>query len=372
MKLDNRNILNNKLIYVQLLLSLTPEKYGGILNHQMKDLISNIFDFIKNSYNDEFCKKQNEFHKLLDTIIDRYKDKFEKIMDIDTIAYEFNNLFKNNSNIYSSGIEYGWLIKVFNYLKLPYHNYLPYQSKIGVGAHVGNISIEEEFLLRDAFYLLVKANDTFIKMHEYNDFLELNKTVQKNEHVFVAVANMNRTVAAFSRLSILSFYSFFEAFINSIGYDFYYRNKNHLTCIEGKNLRGKKADNYHYLKTEEKIEKFQEIIRNDKTVVLKIDNKKQTSPNYKLFFNEIKLIRNSSVHFSPNMKSIWRKPDEWIDNAKVTSTVTLKICSEIWNAVYPTKELPKYLNELKYDENYHIAEQRLKDVSKVENKEIIL
>ena len=105
--------------------------------------------------------------------------------------------------------------------------------------------------------------------------------------------------------------------------------------------------------------------------MLKIKNKKRTSTDYKLFFDEIKWLRNSSVHFSPNKESIWRKPDEWIEKAKTTSILTLKISSEIWKAIYPTKNLPEYLNELRYDLNYDKAKQRLQDVFKVENKEII-
>jgi len=71
------------------------------------------------------------------------------------------------------------------------------------------------------------------------------------------------------------------------------------------------------------------------------------------------------------MESIWRKPDDWIKKSQETSELTLKICSEIWKAVYPKEDLPEYLNELRYDKNYNIAEQRLKDIYKVENKKIL-
>ena len=137
MKLDNRNRLNNKLVYVQLLFSLTPKEYGGIANSKVREMVQNLYDFIKNSANEELSKKENEVHQFLDSIIEKYKDRFENIKDIDTIANEFNKFFKDNNNIYSTGIEYGWLIETFNYLKLPYPNYLPYQSKIGLGIHAG-------------------------------------------------------------------------------------------------------------------------------------------------------------------------------------------------------------------------------------------
>ena len=372
MKLDNRNRLNNKLVYVQLLFSLTPKEYGGIANSKVREMVQNLYDFIKNSANEELSKKENEVHQFLDSIIEKYKDRFENIKDIDTIANEFNKFFKDNNNIYSTGIEYGWLIETFNYLKLPDANYLPYQSKIGLGIHAGNISVEEEFLLRDAFYLLVKAKDTFDKMHEYSNFLKQNESFKENQYVLRALTNTNQIVATYSRLSILSFYSFFEAFINSIGYDFYCRNKDNLTDTQKNNLLGRKSNNSNnFLSTEEKIERLQQIIREDKTIVLKIKNKKRTSTDYKLFFDEIKWLRNSSVHFSPNKESIWRKPYEWIEKAKTTSILTLKISSEIWKAIYPTKNLPEYLNELRYDLNYDKAKQRLQDVFKVENKEII-
>lgn len=160
MGLDNRNRLNNKLIYVQLLFSLTPKEYGGVANSEVKEMIQDLYNWIKNSTDEELSKKENQVNEFLDSIIDKYKDKFENIKDIDTIANEFNSFFKCNKNVYSKGVEYGWLIETFNHLKLPYPNYLPYQTKIGLGVHAGKISVEEEFLLKDAFYLLVKAEDT--------------------------------------------------------------------------------------------------------------------------------------------------------------------------------------------------------------------
>jgi len=370
--LDNRNRLNNKLIYVQLLFSLTPKGYGGIANSEVKEMIQGLHNWIINSTDEELSKKENEVNQFLDSIIEKYKDKFENIKDIDVIATEFNNFFRGNNNVYSKGVEYGWLIEIFNYLKLPYPNYLPYQTKIGLGIHAGNISVEEEFLLRDAFYLLVKAEDTFNKMHEYSNFVKQNEKNKENQYIFRALSNTNQTVATYSRLSIISFYSFFEAFINSIGYDYYCRNIDRLTNIQKNNLLGRESNKPNdFLSIEEKIERLQQIIREDKTVVLKINKKKRTSNDYRLFFDEIKKLRNSSVHFSSSKESIWRKPDEWIEKAHKTSILTLQISREIWKAIFPTKNLPEYLNELRFELNYNLAKQRLQDVVKIENKEII-
>jgi len=370
--LDNRNRLSNKLIYVQLLFSLTPKEYGGVANSEVKEMIQDLYNWIKNSTDEELSKKENEVNEFLDSIIDKYKDKFENIKDIDTIANEFNSFFKCNKNVYSKGVEYGWLIETFNHLKLPYPNYLPYQTKIGLGIHAGKISVEEEFLLKDAFYLLVKAEDTFDKMHRYANFVKGNENNKGNQYILRALTNANQTVATYSRLSIISFYSFFEAFINSIGYDYYCRNIDRLTKIQKNNLLGRKDDKPNdFLSIEEKIERLQQIIREDKTVVLRINKKKRTSNDYRLFFGEMKKLRNSSVHFSPNKESIWRKPDDWIEKAHKTSILTLQISREIWKAIFPTKNLPEYLNELKFELNYNLAKQRLQDVGKVENKEII-
>jgi hypothetical protein len=72
-KLDNRNRLNNKLVYVQLLFSLTPKEYGGIANSKVREMVQNLYDFIKNSANEELSKKENEVHQFLDSIIEKYK-----------------------------------------------------------------------------------------------------------------------------------------------------------------------------------------------------------------------------------------------------------------------------------------------------------
>ncbi|ANX02545.1 hypothetical protein CSTERLE_13735 [Thermoclostridium stercorarium subsp. leptospartum DSM 9219] len=91
--MDNRNRLNNKLIYVQLLFSLTPKEYGGVANSEVKEMIQDLYNWIKNSTDEELSKKENEVNEFLDSIIDKYKDKFENIKDIDTIANEFNSFF---------------------------------------------------------------------------------------------------------------------------------------------------------------------------------------------------------------------------------------------------------------------------------------
>ncbi|NOX34395.1 MAG: hypothetical protein GXP56_11790 [Deltaproteobacteria bacterium] len=80
---------------------------------------------------------------------------------------------------------------------------------------------------------LLKLRDV---LKDKNDVIESN--FDKDSYDKLNLLKFN--VSAYSRLAIISFYSFMECFVNTIGFDFYYRHKNNLDVKKSEILKGKK------------------------------------------------------------------------------------------------------------------------------------
>lgn len=236
---------------------------------------------------------------------------------------------------------------------------LPWHARIGLGYHAGRGSLEEEFLLSDAFLMLQSAEESFSKMNAFGEEIKkIGKDANHdNQKDLVQITHINHNVAAYSRLCIIAFFSFVEAFVNSVGYDFSLRYQNILSPEQIEILAGKKKGNY--LSIEYKIEKFPSILRTDKRSPIIISDPVQLKEPFKSFVGQIKNIRDSSVHYAPLKEAIWRKPLSWLENARSTSKLCINVALEFWNACYPLSGQPEYLNKLDYSKYTAIAIERL-------------
>ena len=344
-------------IYLQLMTSLSPEDKGGILNKDVRSGLIEASEFLKKASEDEIVKKGPVLIKLLQVAVEHYKKLFPPKVSLEQIAEEFNDICLKNKEIYSWGLEYGWLQKVmdFSYMGVP--EGFPFHARIGLGHHADFGSVEEEFLLRDAFFILTLAEDAYQSMHAYSKYLKETNTSSESKLIYRKLATANQNVATYSRLCILSFFSFVEAFVNSVGHDFCSRNKGILSPNDIEILHGQKDK--RYLSLESKIEKFPSIIRTDKKTPNLLSDPKQIKEPFKTFTEQIKEVRDSSLHYSPKKEAIWRRPDDWIDKAKSTSKLCLEVSLEFWKACYPNTKEPQYLNGLDYDKHINIARKRL-------------
>lgn len=337
--------------------SLTPKDKGGISNITIRDSLIEASDFLNKADENKIINKGPVLINLLQEAVDWYKRVFPPKIPLEQIAEEFNNFCKDKE-IYSWGLEYEWLQKVMDCSNMEFPEDLPFHARIGIGHHASFGSVEEEFLLRDAFFMLALSEESYKNMHAYAKFWkESNKTDNpKLVHKIFTTANQN--VATYSRLSIISFFSFVEAFVNSVGYDFALRNKDVLSPKEIEMLHGTKKE--RYLSLEYKIEKFPSIIRADKKTPIVLSDSKQIKEPFKTFIKNIKEIRDSSVHYSSKKEAIWRKPDNWINKARTTSKLCLEVSLKFWKTCYPDRKEPRYLNGLDYDKHVDIAKNRLK------------
>jgi len=343
--------------YLQLMTSLDPTECG-IINQEVKNSLIEAWDFLKTANAKELINKGPKLITSLKKLVEKYEEFARPKLPLEKISEEFNDLCSKNKEIYSYGLEYGWLQKVMDCSNMGFPEDLPFHARIGLGHHAEFGNVEEEFLLRDAFFMLALAEEAYENMHTYSKYWKESNKPNDIELVNRILGTANQNVATYYRLSILSFFSFVEAFVNSVGYDFSLRNKGILSPKEIEILHGTKKGRYLSLKY--KIEKFPSIIRSDKKTPIILSDSKQIKEPFKTFIKNVKEIRDSSVHYSPKKEAIWRKPDDWIDKDKATSKLCLEVSLEFWKACYPDRKRPQYLNKLDRGKHINIARKRLK------------
>jgi len=369
MNLDEQDInefrinLLERFMYLQLAVSITPKSNGGIMNKTVKDTMIEIGDFIKESSDVELRNRGPQIYNFIFQICNKFKIFFRPKINQRQIGRDFNELFKNNGNPYSYGIEYGWIDERIEFFNNLWPSDLPYQAKIGIGVHSQSYGVEEEFLLKDAFFFLVMAQETYDNMYKLsNRYKEAGRDIEIDEDYRV-FSNYNHTVATYSRLGTQCFYFFTEAFINSIGFDYYLRNKNRLSSNDICTLQGKKKDG-RFIPLEHRIQKFQALIREDKKIVINVTDENQRKEPFVTFFNDIKDTRDAASHFTPVKRNIWMRPDDWLNKIKLSVEVCLEVSKQVWSACYPNRDLPEYLLKLDYDKHLEIAKIRVTDISK--------
>lgn len=357
-----RKNLLERLYYLTFVSSLMPTNNGGIMDKTVRGALIEMSSFIKESSDDELRARGDNLYRYLVDIYNNYKKIYRPKKSQTQIGRDFNALFLNDKVPYNYGIEYGWLDERIEFKNSPYPTDLPYHAKVGIGVHFPSIGIEEEFMLRDAFYLLVKANEAYSNMTEIGKQYKSNGKDIENQDDYRILSNYNHTVATYSRLGTQSFYFFTEAFINSIGYDYYLRNKNSLSDNENEILQGKK--NNRYIPLEHRIQKFQSIIREDKKIVIVTTDENQITEPFSTFFTDLKELRDAASHFSPIKGVIWLKPDEWLNKVKMAADICLEVSKQVWCACYPQRGLPEYLMKLNYDELFEAAQERSSDIQR--------
>ncbi|MEZ4797281.1 MAG: hypothetical protein R2785_08930 [Flavobacteriaceae bacterium] len=325
----------------------------------------------------EIIKRNDE--KEIDTVLPKYDDRLNEIAiplikkyplkrSIDEIATDWNLLFKNDKEVFSNGVMIGWLGQQINLKSYYFYDYYPYHFKVGLVIHKSRGEIEEHFLLKDAFSCLIKAQNSLRLLEEYGqtkkDEFTKKDLLQFDKETLNIINIIKYDVSLYSRLTIVSFFSFIESFINSIGFDHYYRNQGALKSSDIEILQGKKRGRHLSLKN--KIEKFQKIIREDNIAKIVLSDTAQIKEPFKTLFETYEELRNSSVHFSPQKTRIWLKPHDWVNKAQEFSNFTVSAALEIWKSCHETSKGPDYLGRLDYNRLYKLANENECKIDKIE------
>jgi hypothetical protein len=352
-----RQDLITNLNFVRLTSSLMPPDSGaGIFNSIVKASFDETVNFINHANEEEFIqigpKILNAIEPILQTSIKNFPNKKE----LREISASFIKLLKEEPDLFSFGIPFYWLDEhIETSVALPPDT--PYHARIGTGYHAGKWSLEEKYFLDDGFFLLIKAEKNLEFLLLLGE--KIKNTIEKgylSEKAYFQARSINLNVCSYARNSIVNLYSFIECFVNSVGFDFYLRNKNELAAQEIEILQGKKKG--RHLSIEYKLEKFPSIIRQDKKQIIFVTDPQQIQEPFLTFLGECKEIRDASMHYSPKKEAIWRKPTDWVEKATRYSKTIIEIAQIFWKACYPYKEFPFYLSELNYQKSYENAMQR--------------
>lgn len=330
-------------------------------------------DHIKSSEEDEIKSLLPFFENKLSDIANPIKQMYPLKRNYREIASDWNEQFRIDKEFFEKGVMVGWLEQQIDLSKHYRYDYYPYHFKLGMGIHKGRGEIEENFLLQDAFTCLVKA-ERYLKLLDNFGNIQKQKIKAESKNKFDkdtldSLTTIKYEVSFYSRLTIISFYSFLECFVNSIGFDHYFRNRGILNQDDAEELQGTK--NGRYLNLRYKIEKFQKIIREDRTAKIILSDNNQVIEPFKSLFANYEELRNSAVHFSPAKTRIWLKPHDWLKNAQEFARLVIEASMEIWKTCHETNKGPDYLGRLEFNRLYKIAQSRETIINKIKESIIV-
>lgn len=354
----------NIAIYLKLMSSFLPD----INFEQVSKMVGDIYDFFKLSDEKDIVLQLPYIKSNLEKMAAPFLTRFPITKSLDKIVGDWDQFFKNDSEIYSYGLEYGWLEERMDLENLHIYNHVPYHFRIGLHAHKGNFGIEEEFLIKDSFNILVKAQKSYDQLKKYGVFkqkiLEKEGKEDFDQETVRKINDLKYEISANSRLAVISFYAFVECFVNSLGYSHGKRNEGSMTANDLEILNGKK--NGRFLQLKSKIERYQSLIRDDgKTIIVTSDDNQIKEP-FISFFNIYENLRNSAVHFSPTKEQIWLKPADWIEKAEHFSKLSLQVALEIWKSCYPNLLSPDYIGRLDYEIFINKSKLYIKNLEEVD------
>jgi hypothetical protein len=272
-----RDELERKYLFLHFVYVVEP---GALHDNSFYKMLEVTKEFIYQSTTDDFLARASYISRTLDDWIRRSVKFLSPKVSIQAIAEEFAKLLNEQGDaLYSNGVTYGWLNSLVDCTPLRLRGDLPYHAKVGLAAHAGNGSVEEAFLLHDAFFLLQITKACHEKM-----LLAASRfsTITSTGKDYLILSTANQNVGSVARLCVFSFYAFIEAFVNSLGNDFSARNVSDLTTNKLEILHGKK--NGKYLSLEQKMESFQKIIRQDKKSPIVLTDMQQRKEPFTTFF----------------------------------------------------------------------------------------
>jgi hypothetical protein len=351
--------LDKKLLYLRLINLLYPAQDLRLKEQTdsfVRD-ISGIFDRVNsNIYFPNIEAEVLRADQLAQTMIDFWNDRFKPKIDVLQIGRDLAELLRQEPKLPAAGIQYKWLDERLDCSPLGLPADLPWHARIGISHHARTFSVEEYWLLEDAFFMLVSARRMMEQIKQLAQIFENSK--RTDSETLGKLQFANPSVAAYSRLCVMSFYSFLEAFVNSVGYNYYLHHQNVLNDKAKEKLQGKKKGGF--ISLEYKISDYPKMICNLADAPINTSDPPQIKEPFKTLIYVIKELRDSSAHFSQNKAAIWKGPVEWLETAELSASTCLACAQEFWLACYPNGPLPMYLKELHSDFYLNRAEERLK------------
>ena len=353
--------LYKRYAYIELITALDP-KNGLRNNQELRSTLNKILNFINQANEEELSEEVDHYTNVLNILVEHYCKIISPKIDVLEIGKRYLEDYRLKYNqstlddLIAYGLDCGWLENLIDCSGI-FPKDFPYHGKVGIMRNAGNFALEEVQVLKDSFFLLLSAQNSFKRLEHFFYDKEARKKMNFETN-YKMNTNFKENIVAYCRISIQSFFNFIEIFVNSIGYDYYCRFSGSLTSKEEEILQGYKKG--RYISLMDKMEHFPRIIQGKKTKPLVLKDKNHIKDPFKTFFTIIKETRDSATHFSPQKKPIFRKIDDWLKEAEETAKITMKVALEFWNVCYPSRNPPEYLLELDYDKNLKDAKARTK------------
>ena len=254
------------------------------------------------------------------------------------IADEYWTLCHSCTDMFSHGLSYGWLAARFDCSSLDIPRDFPYHGRIGVGHHAGCAAVEDVVLLSDAYFLLAKTEEAFARL------MDTDRSAQglpDSSDLREWLGTLNSNLCAFGRLTVSTFYSFVECFVNSVAEDFLARepdaSPDRHSVLSGRGGRGRR----HSL--EYKLEVYPGVIRGDNERRVVVSSSGRLVEPYTKFRSRLKELRDASVGLARHKCPIRRPPAEWVVDARRAAAICVQVARGYWESCFPKRDLPAYL-----------------------------
>lgn len=339
----------------------------GNLDNRLEDfrvLLNGVSKFVETAKPGDFRGRGRKLVELLERAIETHSKTFSSRKPTRDTARAFRAL-GNESDVWRYGIPFGWLVEHFESSAFDHPADLPFHAKVGLGTHHGNASVEEAFLLEDAFFLLARAELAFTRMGEAADLLKATGQGKLDKTEYRMLSLLNGEACTFSRLTVVTSSSFVEAFVNSVGWNEALTRAN-LSDDARAELRGVRKERYSSLRV--KLERFPKLIRQDGTTPIVISDPVQMKEPFLSFFKDTNDVRDASMHYAPGKAAIWRPPKEWISSAQNAVEHSVSVAREFWSACYPERPQPIYLDGLDHARFLKRARERVQEAEEIPDK----
>lgn len=349
-----RNELREKHTY--LVCAYALQKVPDEMSEKLRKFLGDIAAFTETATSKDIKTRGRQLLEVVRNAVELHAKALAPKVPTRQIARDFAKL-SQEGDVWRFGIPFGWIQSRFDPSSLQVAPDLPPHARVGIGPHAGHASVEETFLLEDAYFLVARAEAVFNRMHTTANALKALKGNRIENTDYKLLAALNSEVGTFSRLSVVSAAAFVEAFVNSVGWAEAERKPNLKEEVLSQ-LRG--THKGRYMSLEAKLERIPKLIRADGSTPIIVSDEKQMKEPFTSFLAETKELRNASMHYAPGKAAIWRPPQEWLGSAQRATEYAIHVAECFWRACYPSRSLPQYLDELSHSRFLARAREHIK------------
>lgn len=152
--ISKKSQIREQLVDLHAYLTLVFAVKGNLaqMPEEVRRFLSTVGELTKETDASDLKARGPQFLSVLARMVSASSTLLPCRVAVEEVARDFQKL-SHETDVLRFGVPYGWLAERFEVSALPLPPDLPFHAKVGVGHHAGNASVEELFLLEDAFFL---------------------------------------------------------------------------------------------------------------------------------------------------------------------------------------------------------------------------